>query len=53
MVEMFLILKIVYFQNEQNNLAFFVESNPVGEISDFSPNCSSNVYNFNHVHADV
>lgn len=54
MVEMFPILKIVYFQNEQDNLfSFFVESNLVGEISDFPPNFSSNVYNFNHIHADV
>ena len=59
MVEMFPIFKIVYFQNEQDNLfSFFfiylvVESNLVGEISDFPPNFSSNVYNFSHIHADV
>lgn len=41
MVEMFLIIKIVYFQNEPSNLFrclfVLVESNPVGEIFDFFP----------------
>ena len=43
------IIYLVFFFN----LVFLVESNLFGEISDFPPNFSSNVYNFSHIHADV